>query len=402
MFENILAPEIQQYVYDHENDDIQELILKNKEILGVSPALVAEQISGRKKAKEKLPTWFHTKKIIYPPTINLEQCSSEVTANFKAKILSSAETNSVADLTGGFGVDTFSFSKYVKEVHYIEPNKDLFEIACHNFKALASEIIGHCSTAEDFVLSQRRKGATFDAIYIDPSRRKSTQRVFKLADCVPDIISLQPELFLLTDKMLIKTSPLLDIQQGLSELKHVSRIYVVAIKNEVKELLFLCINGVEEDPEIHAVNFANENPDVFTIAVADEKALTVSFGDPQQYLYEPNAAIQKAGAFKSVAQFFGLTKIHPNTHFYTRDTLVPDFPGRTFKIEAIVKPDKKELLKFFPEGKANITTRNYPLAPEELKKKTGLKDGGDKFLIGFSGEKKKFLVVGERILVGRS
>ena len=201
-----------------------------------------------------------------------------------------------------------------------------------------------------------------------------------------------------SSKILIKTSPLLDIQQGLSELKNVSHVYVVAIKNEVKELLFLCEKDFNEEPIIEAVNlFENKGPEILSFHTSDEKSTDISFGDPKRYLYEPNASILKAGAFKTVCKNFALLKVHPNTHLYTSDSLISNFPGRVFEIEAFVKPVKKDLLNYFPEGKANITTRNYPLSPEQLKKKTGLKDGGDKFLIGFSGEGKKFLVVGVRL-----
>lgn len=401
MLENILRPEIQQFIHDHEKDDPKALVLKQKEILGIPSSVIAEQISGRKKAKDKLPTWYQGPKIVYPPTLNLEQCSSELTANFKAKILAERETNSIADLTGGFGVDSFSFSKHFKEVHYVEPNESLFEIALINFRQLSANISGHNQTAEGFIntLSQRRGDAKgFDAFYIDPSRRKSTQRVFKLADCEPDIIAIQGSLFTIAPKILIKTSPLLDIQQGLSELKNVMHVFVVAVKNEVKELLFLCEKGVDQEPIIEAVNLFESKPnEIFSFLSSAEKNLNISFGDPQRFLYEPNAAILKAGAFKTIAERFGLIKVHPNTHLYTSESLVKDLPGRIFEIEAVVKPVKNELSNYFPDGKANITTRNYPLSPEQLKKKTGLKDGGEKFLIGFSGKGKRFLVVGRRV-----
>jgi hypothetical protein len=150
VLENILHPEIQRYIRDHELDDVKALVLKHKEILGLPAAIIAEQISGRKKAKDKLPAWYGTENIIYPPSLNLEQCSSEITANFKAKILEAGNTNSIADLTGGFGVDTFSFSKNFKEVHYVEPDAALFEIVKHNLEVLGRKIIGHNITAEDF------------------------------------------------------------------------------------------------------------------------------------------------------------------------------------------------------------------------------------------------------------
>ena len=414
MLENILRPEIQQYIRDHENEDAKALVLKQKKILGVPSAEIAQQIAGRKKAKDKLPTWYQGEKIVYPPTLNLEQCSSEITAEYKAKILCDDMTQQIADLTGGFGVDTFCFSKLCKEVHYVEPNEDLYSIVDNNFIQLGASIKGHNQTAEDFinVLPQRHEVAedtnssrfndsalnNFDAFYIDPSRRKSNQRVFKLADCEPNIIDLQQKLFSLSSKILIKTSPLLDILQGISELKNVKKVFVVAVKNEVKELLFLCEKDFNEEPIIEAVNlFENKGPEILSFHTSDEKSTDISFGDPKRYLYEPNASILKAGAFKTVCKNFALLKVHPNTHLYTSDSLISNFPGRVFEIEAFVKPVKKDLLNYFPEGKANISTRNYPLSPEQLKKKTGLKDGGDKFLIGFSGEGKKFLVVAKRI-----
>ena len=394
MLENILRPEIQQYIRDHENEDAKALVLKQKEILGVPSAEIAQQIAGRKKAKDKLPTWYQGEKIVYPPTLNLEQCSSEITAEYKAKILCDDMTQQIADLTGGFGVDTFCFSKLCKEVHYVEPNEDLYSIVDNNFIQLGASIKGHNQTAEDFINTSPQ----IDAFFIDPSRRKSTQRVFKLVDCVPDITALQDSLFSFASKLLIKTSPLLDILQGISELKNVKKVFVVAVKNEVKELLFLCEKDFNKEPIIEAVNlFENKGPEILSFHTSDEKSTDISFGDPKRYLYEPNASILKAGAFKTVCKNFALLKVHPNTHLYTSDSLISNFPGRVFEIEAFVKPVKKDLLNYFPEGKANITTRNYPLSPEQLKKKTGLKDGGDKFLIGFSGEGEKFLVVAVRL-----
>lgn len=274
MLENILRPEIQQYIRDHERDDTNALVLKQKEILGIPVSEIAEQLSGRQKAKDKLPTWYRTPKIVYPPTLNLEQCSSEVTANYKAKILAEGGLDSMVDLTGGFGVDTFAFSKCFKEVVYVEPNQDLFEIAQHNFKVLERKIIEYNITAEEFILSpQRRKDAKrLGAIFIDPSRRKSMQKVFKLADCEPNIISLQSKLFELTDKILIKASPLLDLQQGLSELKNVSRVCVVAVKNEVKELLFLCEADFNKEPIIEAANLIeNKTDETFSFLSSEEK-----------------------------------------------------------------------------------------------------------------------------------
>lgn len=198
--------------------------------------------------------------------------------------------------------------------------------------------------------------------------------------------------------MILKASPLFDIQAGIARIPFVHEVYVVSVYNECKELLFVSDRNSEGTPRIKAVNIQDdEKMQEFFFDFPEEQAQEVTFSEPLQYIFEPNAAILKAGAFKTVASRFGLKKIHTSTHLYTAGHSVDSFPGRKFEIEALVRPDARELKEYFPEGKANVTVRNYPLNPEALKKKTGLKDGGEKFLIGFSGKKKKYLAVAKRL-----
>lgn len=405
MLQNLLSHEVQQFIIDHENDDEKQLVLKHKFILGLPAAIIAEQIAARRKAKEKLPTHYNSPNIVYPPGINLEQSSSEHTAKFKTTILvaakntiSGADTQPIfkvgVDLTGGFGIDSFYLSKLFSEFHYIEPSISLLEIAKHNHKHLgAINIAHHNTTAENFL----QQINSVDMTFIDPSRRSENKKVFNFKDSEPAIGLLQSTIFEKTNLLLLKASPLLDIKSGVHELRFVKKIFIVAVENEVKELLFLSQNSFVDEPYIEAVNIRKGRTDSVTFLSSEENDLTVSFSDPKIYLYEPNAAILKAGAFKSIAKMYNLEKIQSSTHLYTSSELVDGFPGRIFKIEARVKPDAKELKSFFPGGKANVTTRNYPLTVEELKKKTGLKDGGDKYLIGFSGLKEKFLVAASRV-----
>jgi 16S rRNA G966 N2-methylase RsmD len=396
MFEQLMQPEVQQFIHEHEADDEKMLVLKHKAILGVPTALIAEQISGRRKAKTKLPTYYKTPNILYPPGLNLEQTSSEKTAIFKTEILAGLpKQNSIADVTGGLGVDSFFFSKLFKSVYHVEPNESLQKMAQHNHEQLkAGATHYHCCTAEPFIDLLENK---IDCIYIDPSRRTAGQKVFRLTDCEPNVVELLPKFFKHTDYVLIKTSPLLDIQQGLQDLHHVEKVWVVAVDNECKELLFLCNKDFIGEPEICAINLLNESIENFSFMLSAEKNETVSFSEPMHYLYEPNAAILKAGAFKLIGQRFDLFKLHSSTHLYTSENFVEIFPGRIFKILRRVKPDAKLLLQIFTDGKANIITRNYPLSVDELKKKTKLKDGGEKYLIGFSGVKEKYLVAAERV-----
>ena len=398
---DILQSAVQDFIRQHESDDENKLLLKHKSIHGVPASLVADQIAGRRKAKLKLPSWYATKNLLYPPSINIEQSSSEKTAAYKTdflKHLLKIQFKKVVDLTGGFGVDSFFFSSIFNEVNYVEPDENLFELVKHNHAALGRlNIQHHNTTAEAFFSATKDK---FDLVYIDPSRRsKGNQKIFRLADCTPDITQLQEIIFNKADLLLVKASPMLDILQGIKELKHVAKIYIVAVDNECKEVLFLCRKGHETDPDIEAVDLKTSSDELnpFRFSLSQEKNSVADFSPPLRYLYEPNAALLKAGAFKLIAQRFALKKIQRHTHLYTSDKLIEDFPGKVFKIEVLVKADAKNVRQHFPDGKGNVVTRNYPLSPEQLKKKTGLKDGGEKFLIGFSGDTKKFTAVCARI-----
>lgn len=397
MIDKLLQKNVQEFIEQHALDDEQQLLLKHKTIFDVPASIVAWQISGRRKAQTKIPLYFNTSNIVYPPGINLEQSSSEETAMFKISVLSDdlASTKVIIDLTGGFGIDSLFFSQVFNEVKYIEPNAELLEYAQHNHQVLGAHNIKYIhSTAEEFLNSV---AGQVDCFFIDPSRRTtSNQKVYKLADCEPNIVNLLPQIFNHSKNLLVKAAPLLDLQQGLLELKTVKHIWVVAVKNEVKELLFLCAKDFQSEPMITSINISSDH-EAFSFKISEEKILHVDFSDPLEYLYEPNASILKAGAFKTVAQRFSLLKLHPSTHLYTSAVLVNNFPGRIFNTEALLKADSKSAGVCFPEGKANVITRNYPLSPDELKKKLKLRDGGEKYLIGCSGQKQKFLIAAERL-----
>ncbi len=388
----------QNFLLAHEAADEDTLVLKQKEICGLPSSAMATQISGRKKAKAKLPLWYKTKGIVYPPTANLEQCSSQAASIFKAHVVDMNVSTKLtaADITGGFGVDTFLFATPFERVHYVEPNAELFEIAKHNHHQLgARNIAHHCLSAEKFI----EHSIPCDLVYVDPSRRDANARkVYKLSDCSPDISQLQHTIFKTCKYLLVKGSPLLDIQQGLREIPFVQKVFVVAVGNECKELLFFCNRDYEGEPLIESVDLF-ENGEVrfsFPFTLAEEKNALTELGGPKKYLYEPTASIMKSGAFKLVSEKFGLTKLDVNTHLYTSAVVVANFPGKVFLIECL-DPDKKQLKEFLPEGKVNVVTRNYPLSPEEIKKKLRLRDGGSKFLIGFSSTKKKHTAVCSRV-----
>ncbi len=339
----------------------------------VSTQELGVQLSGKKKAKKKLPVFFNTRGIIYPPTLNLEQTSSEVTAAYKASLISG---DNLADLTGGFGIDSYYFSKKVKNVVHCELNPELSELAAHNFEVLrAANIQTHTGDGLEFLATSSK---TFDWVYLDPSRRDDTGgRVFLLSDCLPNVPEQLDLLFSKAENIMIKTSPLLDLQAGLSELISVKEIHVVAVKNEVKELLWILKKGFSGEVLVKTINFAKNEEQVFEDFF--EKAYPVEYSLPLKWLYEPNAAIMKSGLFSSLGAQLDVKKLHSNTHLFTSETLKA-FPGRKFEILEILPFKKKKLKAHFRFSKAHIATRNFPLSVEELRKQLRLKDGGAHYL----------------------
>lgn len=390
----LLLPQIQEYIIAHEQADEHALVLQHPTIHGCRTNEVAAQIAARRKAKSKFPFLYHAKNILYPPTVNLEQSSSEASARFKASLFSGV---AAADLTGGFGVDSFFLSQRFETTYYVEPNQDVFEIARSNHKTLGAHSIQHISsTAEEFLNTAT---SLPDLVYLDPSRRSlSNKKVFRLSDCTPNIISLLPSL-LKARQTLIKASPWLDISLAINDLLQVRKVLVVAVGNECKEILFCLSPGAQSAPAIEAVDLLPDGSvqRSFSFTLEEERMAAVTYADPDRFIYEPSAAIRKAGAFRMVSSRFGLGKLAANTHLYTSSTPIEGFPGKIFQVLEWIKPDPKQLSGFLPEGKANIIARNYPLTPDQLKRKLKLEDGGDRFIIGFTGLKKKYLALAVRV-----
>jgi 16S rRNA G966 N2-methylase RsmD len=388
---------VQDFIFKNEFADERQLVLQHKTLFDLPAKSIAEQISGRRKSKKKLPLWYETKGIVYPPTLNLEQSSSQATAHFKATFLKSiTKHKSITDLTGGFGVDSFFFSKQFDSVTYVEPNAELLKLVQHNHAQLGARNIIHIEATAEEVVSQIKEAAVF---FIDPARRDTNaKKIFKLSDCTPDITQLQAQLLTLGEFVLLKASPLHDIQQGLRELPHTKTVIALSVENEMKELLFLVQRDFTGTPEITAIDLDSkgEIKSKFAFTQAQEAAAQPAYSEPLHYLYEPGAAILKAGAFKLIAQHFSLHKLAPHTHLYTADVRLENFPGRAFRIEQL-NPTEKQLKALLPEGRAHVAERNYPLTAQQLMKKLKLQEGGDKFVWGFSSDRKKYVAVCSRM-----
>ncbi len=383
----ILNTGVQDFINKNWSTDIVSVLLKKPIFEGISQKELAEQLEAKKKCKEKLATWFNSSGIYYPNKLNIEQTSSEQTACYKAKLVSG---KTLLDATGGFGVDSYYFSKKVDKVFHCDINNNLSDIAHHNFEVMGRENI-HCFS-EDGIGYLKKSSQKFDWVYIDPSRRNDSKgKVFLLKDCIPDLTESLSTIFEKTANVLVKTSPLFDISQGLKELDYVKEIHVVAIRNEVKEVLFVMELEFEGDIQVKAVNLVEKGEEVFDFQLEDEHKLTSEFASPETFLYEPNAAILKSGAFKSIARAFGIKKLHQNSHLYTSTELI-DFPGRRFQIETSLSYSKK-VLKNLKIEKANITTRNFPMSISEIRKKHKIKDGGENYLFFTTDLNDKLIVL---------
>lgn len=367
---NLLLPEVQKYIDANLESAISKLALQKNPFPDIDWKLILNQIETKAKAKEKLPTWFSSKQIIYPSKISLEQTSSEITALYKSKLV---EGIKLLDASGGFGVDDYFFSKKTNQVYHCEMNEELSSIVAHNFKILKADncicIVGN-STETIEKLNQ-----TLDWIYIDPSRRNESKgKVFMLKDCSPNVPDLIELYFNYSKNILIKTAPILDISAGISELKHVKEIHIVAVNNEVKELLWVLENNFTGQVTLKAANLTEKNEELFTFNLDSTNNSIYSL--PEKYLYEPNAAIMKSGGFNEVSNQFQLKKLHQHSHLYTSNELI-SFPGRVFEIQEIVPFSKVEMKSKLENQKSNITIRNFPDTVENIRKKWKIKDGGE-------------------------
>ena len=387
MNSSLLNIDIQEFINSNLKSDVSALLLKGTSFPKVATKDIIEQIEAKKRCEKKLPSWFSSENIYYPNKLNIEQTSSEVTANYKSKLISG---DSIIDLTGGFGVDCFSFSKDFKSVAHCEINESLSNIVRHNYKQLNIENIKTiCTDGIDYLSHSKNK---YDWIYIDPSRRHDSKgKVFFLKDCLPNVPEHIDLLFKHSKNILIKTSPLLDLSVVIGELKHVKTIHVVAVKNEVKELLWILEDQYQGDVTIESVNIKKHKEEYFKTSLKKETESESIYNLPLSYLYEPNAAILKAGAFHSISKQLDVYKLHKHSHLYTKNTLL-DFPGRRFKVELMIPYNKKEL-KNSAISKANITTRNFPETVQQIRKKYKINDGGEIYLFFTTNINNKRVVI---------
>lgn len=366
-----------QFIEEHLNDDVHELALKHSNAK-VDMALALRQIEARQLLRKKVPSWSNNPDLLFPPHLSIEQCSSETTALYKASLM---HGTTLADLTGGLGIDCYFVSQHFQNTAYVELNPELCKLAQHNFDTLSTSngcnITVHCESAEDYL----KRCPAFDCIFLDPARRdQHGRKMVSVADCTPNVIDLQEMLLSKAHQVVVKLSPMLDISLALKELHHVKEVHVVAVSNECKELLFVMEPEFDGEPVFTCINLETQQPSVSFTPEEERIASLPLAKEVGRYLYEPNAAVMKGGCYRLLTQRYGLLKLHRNSHLYTSETLVENFPGRVFKVDDWAVYGKKAKSVLMGVDKASIAVRNFPMTVAELRKSLKIGDGDQVYL----------------------
>jgi hypothetical protein len=367
-----------RFIAEHSRSNEAQLLLNASGYPGINLRFAVEQIAARRLIRDKLSEWAEHPKLVFPSKKAAEQASSELTARWKQQLVQ--PSGHVCDLTGGLGVDSYFLAQRARSLTYVDSNPDCCRAAEHNFRRLGVSNINIIEGEAEQILPQL---PPTDAFYIDPDRRPNgPRRVYALNDCRPNLPRLLPRLLDIAPKVIAKLSPMLDIDRTVAELPGVTAVYVAAVGNECRELVVVAEREPgKADIPVTCMMLAPGKLETFEFGRQEEKNLTVEYATSvRRYLYEPNAAILKAGAFKSVTRL-GVGKLHPGSHCYTSDRRVRNFPGRTFEVDNII-PFSSSMLRAVAKQipRANITVRNFPLAVDELRKRTGILDGGSVFL----------------------
>jgi len=378
-----------EFIQDNLDRDVAEIAL-DKSCNPKNKIFLLEQIYSRQRAKDKLPEFYDNPNLIFPKSLSIEQSSSELTAKYKASLFSG---ESFADLTSGFGVDFYYLSQKFHSSDYNEKDKRLTEIACYNFEVLGLRHVEISNFDYDDFLDENKNlnKQKYDLIFIDPSRRIGSKKVIALEDYSPNIISRLDELVVLGEKVMIKCSPMLDVNLAIKQLKYVQEVICVSVNSEVKELLFILDKDFAGDIKFRASIFKNTWSEIFF--VQDEKNKSVEKSGVKKYIYEIDKSITKLEMQNSFAKKNDLTKIAQNTNYFTSERIINEAGLSAYEVLEIMPFTIKNLKKKFSHQYLNIKTRNFPFQPEQIKKKINSVDGGKNYLLCFRDYENNLLSV---------
>ena len=424
-----------EFILQHRLSNPRDLALQARRYPDVDMPYALNQIQGWQTARQKLPSWAACDGVVYPPHLNMEQCSSEPTARYKQQVVrrwltrlgagQGGAATSMADLTGGFGVD-FSFtSRCFASATYVERNAALCDVVRGNLPCLGianAQVM--CAEAEDCLATMPQQ----TMLFLDPARRdEHGAKTVLIADCTPDVCHLLPLLMSKARFVMLKLSPMLDWHKAIVDLQGTVReVHIVSVGGECKELLLVLAaldgaassadmpcNGVEAGVRVCCVDIMakadaegeyKRSEFCYTIGGAADNPPTPSTPNSQpstlnsQFLLEPNASIMKAGCFAELGKAYGIRAISSNSHLFLSADRVEGFPGREFVVEAVTTLNKRQLKETLGSlQQANISVRNFPMSVAELRKRLKLRDGGDTYIFATTTrEGERVLIVGHK------
>ena len=446
-----------EFILQHRLPNPRDLALQARRYPDVDMPYALNQIQGWQTARQKLPSWAACDGVVYPPHLNMEQCSSEPTARYKQQVVrqwltrlgagQGGAATSMADLTGGFGVD-FSFtSRCFASATYVERNAALCDVVRGNLPCLGiSNAQVMCAEAEDCLATMPQQ----TMLSLDPARRdEHGAKTVLIADCTPDVCHLLPQLMSKARFVMLKLSPMLDWHKAIADLQGTVReVHIVSVGGECKELLlvlsaldaaassaYMPCDSVEAGVRVCCVDIMakadaegeyKRSEFCYTIGGAADNPPTPSTLNPQpstlnsqlstlnsqlstlnpqlstlnsQFLLEPNASIMKAGCFAELGKVYGIRAISSNSHLFLSADRVEDFPGREFVVEAVTTLNKRQLKQTLGcLQQANISVRNFPMSVAELRKRLKLRDGGDTYIFATTTrEGERVLIVGHKV-----
>ena len=356
-----------EFVKQFRQADPRKLALQASRYPDVDMPYALNQIQGWQTAQRKLPSWAACDGVVYPPHLNMEQCSSEPTARYKQQVarrwaerIPNASRTSMTDLTGGFGVD-FSFtSRCFSSATYVERNASLCDVVSANLPRLGIQnATVECAEAEA-VLEQTEPQTM---IFLDPARRdEHGAKTVLIADCTPDVCQLLPSLMQKSQFVMLKLSPMLDWHKAIVDLcGTVREVHIVSVDGECKELLLVLAPDGKPEVQVFCVDIQSRpdsegqyprNEFVYSIGGEAESQptnstlniehLTLNINN-STFLFEPNASVMKAGCFDEIARAYGVSAISRNSHLFLSDHEIDGFPGRTFVIDAVTTMNKRQL-----------------------------------------------------------
>lgn len=373
------------FVQNHITDDPIKLLLKYAK--DAEKKLLIEQIASRQKVRKKLPSWYSNYDLVFLPGLSLEQSSSEDTGSLKASLLLGSH---LLDITGGMGVDTYFLSQNFEKSTYVEKNQELFITANHNLSSLSKRIETINGDGAEML-----KKSSADMVYIDPFRRDSANnKMVSLTDCEPNVLALKPWLTENNRTSCIKASPMIDIHTTISDLQDVCEVWVISSRNECKEVIFKVQKTGNSDVKVKTYNITPNGTETFNFELSQITNTKVSLSEPLTFLYEPNASVLKSGGQNLLSTKLDVSKLHPNSNFFTSGELINSFPGKTFKINQILAPFDKSLKK----GRFNVISRNFPKKASEIEKKLKLLSDKENYLIATKTNENKYIFITATLL----